>query len=134
MKYLSLIVVAAFIGFTYWFSQRAEDLSAEQMNKMNAFITQYMRQAIEQDTPDAQDIQFSKVHTEVIESGRKMKAHFKFSYQIPGENGEPQKIYRKGTFVISSKDGDKWQAQIESANDVKVEFLEPTEITGSSEN
>ena len=128
MKYLSLIAVIAFISFTFWFTKRTEELSHDQMNKMNELITEYMRQAVQNNQPQASEIEFSKIYTEVVESGKKMKAHFKFSYKEPNDAGELAKVYRKGTFSITSEDGKKWQAQIESAGDVKVEFLAPFEI------
>ena len=62
-----------------------------------------------------------------------MKAHFKFSYMEPNADGEMEKVYRRGTFLITSKDGNKWTAQIENAGDVKVEFMEPFEITEEGE-
>ena len=58
-----------------------------------------------------------------------MKAHFSFSYMEANQDGEMEKVYRKGTFLITSEDGKKWTAQIEQAGDVKVEFMEPFEIT-----
>lgn len=130
MKYITLIVVMAFIAFTFWFSQRAEELTVEQMNKMNNMITQYMTQSVQNNQPNASEIEFSKIYTEVLESGRKMKAHFKFSYLEPNAQGQMEKVYRKGSFLITSTDGNQWSAKIEEAGDVKVEFMEPFEITG----
>ena len=132
MKYISLILVIGFIAFTFWFSKRAEDLTLDQMNKMNNLITQYMTQAVQNNQPNVQEIKFSKIYTEVVESGRKMKAHFKFSYTEANEQGELEKVYRKGTFLITSEDGEKWTAQIENAGDVKVEFMEPFLIDGDT--
>lgn len=129
MKYISLVIVIAFIAFTFWFSKKTEELTIDQMNKMNNMITQYMTQAVQSNQPEAQDIEFSKIYTEVIESGKKMKAHFKFSYTEPNEQGEMEKVYRKGSFLITSEDGDQWTAQIEEAGDVKVEFMEPFDVT-----
>ncbi len=129
MKYISLIVVVVFIGFTAWFAQRTKHLTIDQMNKMNSLITQYMTQAVQNHNPNASEIDFSKIDTEVIEKGRKMKAHFSFSYMEPNSDGEMEKVYRKGTFLITSEDGKKWTAQIEKAGDVKVEFMEPFEIS-----
>ncbi len=129
MKYISLIVVVLFIGFTAWFSKRTEDLTIDQMNKMNNLITQYMTQAVQNHNPKATDIDFSKIYTEVIEKGKTMKAHFSFSYLEQNPEGAMEKVYRKGTFLITSEDGQKWTAQIEQAGDVKVEFMEPFEIT-----
>lgn len=129
MKYLSLLAVIAFVGFTFWFSKQTEDLSIDQMNKMNRLITQYMTRSVQNQNPQAQEIEFSRIYTEVVESGKKMKAHFKFSYVEPNEKGELEKVYRKGTFLITSQDGNKWKAQIENAGDVKVEFLSPFDVT-----
>ncbi len=128
MKYVSLIIVVIFIGFTFWFSKKTEELSIDQINKMNNLISQYMTQAVQNNNPEATDIEFSKIYTEVLESGRKMKAHFKFSYMEPNAEGQVEKVYRKGSFLITSEDGQQWKAQIESASDVKVEFMEPFEI------
>lgn len=130
MKYLSLVIVGAFIAFTFWFSKRAEDLTIDQKNKMNNLIKQYMTQAVQNNQPDASEIEFSNIHTETVEAGKKMKAHFKFSYMEPNKDGAMEKVYRKGTFLITSEDGLKWKAQIESAGDIKVEYMEPFEITG----
>lgn len=129
MKYLSLVIVIAFICFTFWFSKRSEELTIDQMNKINNLITAYMTQAVQNNQPNATEIEFSKIYTEVLESGKEMKAHFKFSYMEPNANGEMEKVYRRGTFLITSEDGNKWTAQIENAGDVKVEFMEPFEIT-----
>ena len=129
MKYLSLLVVVAFIAFTFWFSKKAEDLTIDQMNKMNSLIAQYMTQSVKNNQPDATEIEFSRIHTEVVEPGKKMKAHFTFSYVEPNEQGEMEKVYRKGNFLITSDDGEKWTAQIENAGDVKVEFMEPFDVT-----
>lgn len=129
MKYLSLVIVIAFICFTFWFSKRSEELTIDQMNKINNLITAYMTQAVQNNQPNATEIEFSKIYTEVLESGKEMKAHFKFSYMEPNANGEMEKVYRRGTFLITSDDGNKWTAQIENAGDVKVEFMEPFEIT-----
>lgn len=133
MKYLSLLLVVVFIAFTFWFSKKSEDLTINQMNKMNNLITQYMTQAVQSNQPDATEIEFSKIYTEVIESGRRMKAHFSFSYMEPNSQGEMQKVYRKGTFLITSEDGNKWTAQIEKAGDVKVEFMQPFEIASNDD-
>ncbi len=133
MKYLSLVIVIAFICFTFWFSKRSEELTIDQMNKINNLITAYMTQAVQNNQPNATEIEFSKIYTEVIESGKEMKAHFKFSYMEPNADGEMEKVYRRGTFLITSKDGNKWTAQIENAGDVKVEFMEPFEITEEGE-
>ena len=113
MKYISLIIVVVFIGFTFWFSKKTEELSIDQINKMNNMITQYMTRAVEEKQPNAQNIEFSKIYTQVIESGRKMKAHFKFSYMEANKDGDLEKVYRKGTFLITSEDGKEWKAQIE---------------------
>lgn len=131
MKYISLIVVILFIAFTFWFSKRAEDLTIDQMNKMNIMITQYMTQAVETQQPEATEIEFSKIYTEVVEPGKRMKAHFKFSYMEPNKDGEMEKIYRKGSFLITSEDGDKWKAKIEEAGDVQVEFMQPFDVTNN---
>jgi hypothetical protein len=133
MKYLSLVIVIAFICFTFWFSKRSEELTIDQMNKINNLITAYMTQAVQNNQPNATEIEFSKIYTEVIESGKEMKAHFKFSYMEPNADGEMEKVYRRGTFLITSKDGNKWTAQIENAGDLKVEFMEPFEITEEGE-
>ena len=134
MKYISLLLVVAFVGFTFWFSKQAEDLTIDQMNKMNGMITRYMTEALVKNQPEVKDVEFSKIYTEVIESGRKMKAHFKFSYFEPNADGGFDKIYRKGSFIITSEDGDNWKAQIEKANDVKVEFLEPFDVTSGNDD
>ncbi len=131
MKYISLLVVIGFIAFTFWFSKRTEELSIDQMNKMNNMIAQYMTQAVQSNQPNATDIEFSKIYTEVLESGRKMKAHFKFSYIEPNEKGEREKVYRKGSFLITSEDGNQWKAQIEQAGDIKVEFLDPFDVNNA---
>lgn len=129
VKYISLIVVVLFIAFTFWFSKKTEELTLDQMNKMNSLIVEYMTQAVKNNNPNAEDIEFSKIYTEVVESGKKMKAHFKFSYMEPNGEGGLEKVYRSGTFLVTSEDGQKWKAQIESAGDVKVEFMQPFEIT-----
>lgn len=129
MKYISLLVVMAFIAFTFWFSRKTETLSLDQMNRMNTMITQYMTQAVQTNQPNATEIDFSKISTEVLEEGKKMRAHFAFSYVEPNAAGENEKVYRKGTFLITSEDGSKWTAQIESAGDVQVEFIKPFQIT-----
>ena len=132
MKYISLLVVIFFVGFTFWFSKRAEDLTIDQMNKMNKMITQYMTQSVEAKQPNATDIDFSKIYTEVVEPGRRMKAHFKFSYMEPNKDGDNEKVYRKGSFLITSEDGEQWKAQIEEAGDVQVEFMKPFDVTSTS--
>ncbi len=131
MKYISLIVVIVFIALTFWFSKETEDLSIDQMSRMNRMITDYMTQVLAEKHPDAVEIDFSKIYNDVIESGRKMKAHFKFSYKEPNERGDLEKVYRKGSFLITSEDGKKWTAKIEEAGDVKVEFMEPFDINSS---
>lgn len=128
MKYISLLLVIGFITFTFWFSRKSEDLSLDQMNKMNNMIVQYMTQAVQNHQPNATDIEFSKPHTEVIERGREMKVHFKFSYVEPDANGNKEKVYRKGSFMITSEDGSQWRAQIEQASDIKIEFLDPMNV------
>lgn len=132
MKYISLIVVIGFIAFTFWFSKRANELTLDQMNKMNLMIAQYMTEAVQNNQPEATDIEFSRIHTEVVERGKKLKAHFRFSYMEPNADGQIEKVYRRGTFLITSEDGDNWKAQIEEAGDVKVEFMEPFEIDGDA--
>ena len=131
MKYISLIVVIVFIALTFWFSKETEDLSIDQMSRMNRMITDYMTRVLEEKHPEAVEVEFSKIYNEVIENGRKMKAHFKFSYKEPNEQGELEKVYRKGSFLITSEDGRKWTAKIEEAGDVKVEFMEPFDINSN---
>lgn len=134
MKYISLLVVAGFIAFTFWFSKQTEDLTIDQMNRMNTMIAQYMTAAVQNNNPDITDVDFSKIYTEVIERGREMKAHFKFSYMEPNQDGDMEKVYRKGSFRITSEDGLKWVAQIEEAGDVQVEYLQPFEINAGEDS
>ncbi len=131
MKYISLLVIIIFIVLTFWFSKKTEDLSIDQMSRMNKMITDYMTQVLEEKHPNAVEVEFSKIYNEVIESGRKMKAHFKFSYKEPNEQGELEKVYRKGSFLITSQDGKKWTAKIDEAGDVKVEFMDPFSISSN---
>lgn len=132
MKYLSLILVIAFLQLTWWFSQQKRDLSVSQHNKITTLIREYMTQAVKGKEPNATDIEFSSIYTEVVEEGKKMKAHFKFSYMQPSENGEASRIQRKGSFFIASEDGDNWKAQVEQVNDVQVQFMETQTITPGS--
>ena len=131
MKYISLLIVIVFIGVTFWLSRKTDDLTIDQMNRMNDTITEYMTQALQEKNPDATEIEFSKIYTEVIESGKEMRAHFKFSYMEPNKEDEMERVYRKGSFLITSEDGEQWTARIEEAGDVKVEFMESFGITGS---
>ncbi len=132
MKYISLLVVIIFIAFTFWFSKKTDDLTIDQMNRMNNMITRYMTDAVQNNNPNITDIDFSNIDTEVVERGKEMKAHFKFSYMEPNAEGDLEKVYRKGTFRITSEDGLKWVAQIEQAGDVQVEYLKPFEINAKS--
>ena len=133
MKYLSLLAVIIFISFTWWVSKKTQDLSVQQINKMNKMIEQYMTQAVQSNQPDVSEIDFSQFNTEVIEKGHKMRAHFKFSYMEPDSEGNMRKVYRKGSFIMTSEDGDKWTAQIEQAGDVQVEFMKPFTITSGED-
>lgn len=133
MKYISLLVVIAFIAFTFWFSKKTDDLTIDQMNRMNNMIARYMTDAVQNNNPNVSDIDFSKIYTEVVETGKEMKAHFKFSYMEPNAEGDMEKVYRKGTFRITSEDGFKWVAQIERAGDVQIEYLQPFAINSSSQ-
>jgi len=133
MKYISLLVVIVFIAFTFWFSKKTDDLTIDQMNRMNNMITRYMTDAVQNNNPNITDIDFSKIYTEVVEPGKEMKAHFKFSYLEPNADGEMEKVYRKGTFRITSEDGLKWVAQIEQAGDVQVEYMKPFEINSDNQ-
>ena len=131
MKYISLLIVIVFIGVTFWLSRKTDDLTIDQMDRMNDAITEYMTQALEEKNPEATEIEFSKIYTEVIESGKQMRAHFKFSYMEPNKEDEMERVYRKGSFLITSEDGKQWTARIEQAGDVKVEFMESFDIKGS---
>lgn len=129
MKYLSLILVVAFLQLTWCFSQQKRDLTVSQHNKITTLIRQYMTQAVKSKEPGASDIEFSSIYTEIVEEGKKMKAHFKFSYMQPSENSEASRVQRKGSFFITSEDGKDWRAQVEEVNDVQVQFIEAQSIS-----
>ena len=134
MKYLSLILVLIFLQGTWWLSQQKRDLTVSQHNKITNLIQEYMTQAVKKKEPEAKDIQFSNVYTEVVEEGKKMKAHFKFSYQQIQPDGSFSTIHRKGQFFIASSDGNDWKAQVEQVQDVQVEFMEPQTISPTNES
>ncbi|MCB0377473.1 MAG: hypothetical protein KDD33_03190 [Bdellovibrionales bacterium] len=128
MKYLSLVVVVIFIAFTWWFAQQTGGLSAQQINKMENIIADYLAEAMMENQPNIQEVEFDTLRTESLESGRKMRVHFNLSYLAPNDQGQMERVHREGSFMVTSEDGDKWKAQIEQAGDTKVEFLEPFEI------
>lgn len=138
MKYLSLIIVLAFLIFTWKISNSKKDLSISEQQKLNEVLGEFVSKAVQEKVPGAKDIQFTKIYTEVLEPGEKMRAHFSFSYTESKNTSEGAETnsdnddlrrHRKGSFYITSNDGNQWTAKIEKIDDVKIEFVEALDVS-----
>lgn len=144
MKYISLLIVLGFLIFTWKVSTSKKDLTLSEQQRLNEVISEFVTKAVQEKVPNATDIQFSKLYTEVLEPGEKMRAHFSFSYLENTEAPKPSptgliqdmplpkedlRRYRKGSFFITSKDGNQWNAKIEKIDDIKIEFVEPLDMS-----
>ena len=130
MKYLSLIAIIVVLQLSWWITQKDKALTQSQKNRLLNVVKEYMTQAVKAKEPDASDIEFSNLYTETVETGRVLKAHFKFSYLQQLPTGTPNKVHRKGHFLVTSNDGQQWKAQIDEINDVQVEFIDAQPIEG----
>jgi hypothetical protein len=130
MKYLSLIAIVIILQLSWWFSQKDKALTQGQKNRLLNVVKEYMTQSVKAKEPEASEIEFSNLYTETVEEGKVLKAHFKFSYLQKLPDAPPNKVHRKGHFLVTSNDGMQWKAQIDQINDVQVEFIESFNIEG----
>lgn len=134
MKYLGLIVLFAFMIWTYKLSSSSQGVPVSTHVNLVNELKQIMGDYLQQNVPGIQNISFLQVYTENRGSKDKLIAYVKYSYESPLENGQVTKELREGTIDLTSKDnGETWEPVSMDFKDLSVEFLEDLKIVPGSQ-
>jgi hypothetical protein len=103
MKVVSVLVfAAALIGsWTAVYSKKpvAESVHVGIQNDLKNIITEY----VQKNLPSAKNLRFEKMWTETIKPNR-VRANFVYSFEEPGENGEPAVVEINGAAILNKID------------------------------
>ena len=135
MKVVSVLVfAAALIGS--WVMVHAKKPVAESVhigiqNDLRNIITEY----VQKNLPESKNLRFEKMWTETVKKDR-VKAHFVYSFEDTGENGEPALVEIKGSAMLNKVEETPematWSFDQLQILDNKVQFSEPVQITAGA--
>jgi hypothetical protein len=137
MKYLSVLVFAILLAWTWNMIHREATISFETHAGIQEKLAQLIQQTILSKKPEASDIRIHKIWTEP-ETATKVLAHFIYSFQEPDTNGKSltNQIQGEGVLEKQPDDGsglDRWSlTQVKATSDA-VTFEEGLIVTPGEE-
>lgn len=129
MKYLSLIAFAALLGVSWFYFNQQSGLTADQQTRLQLVLEEYLNAYHAEANPNASDLQHTEITLKIIEPKKSMEAKFSFQYMSPNESGGEDSIEREGKFILTSENGNDWNASLNSINQSGVEVSEPFTIS-----
>ena len=134
MKYLSLLVFAAALIWTWFIIHDSSSISFETHSGIQERLAEVIANTIKVKKPSASEITIEKIWTEVIDAN-KVRAFFVYSFKDISESG-PVKSEIKGEGILERqpKDDsgmDRWSlTKVHTTSDA-IQFDEATLVTGS---
>lgn len=135
MKVVSILIFAvALIGT--WMMVHTKKTVAESVhigiqNDLRNIITEY----VQKNLPESKNLRFEKMWTETVKKD-KVTAHFVYSFEDSGTNGEPALVEINGSAVLNkvseTPQMTTWSFDQLQILDNKVNFSEPLQITAGS--
>ncbi len=135
MKYISLIVFAALMIWTWTIVHNSPDLSFETHSGIQEKLAVLISDTIKAKRPSASEILIQKIWTESI-GDNKVKAFFAYTFKDIGESGPiTSEIKGEGILERQGDDGsgnDRWSlTKVHTTSDA-IQFDDATIITGSA--
>lgn len=137
MKYLSLLIFAVFLSWTWNLIHQEPSISFETHAGIQEKLAQLIQQTVLAKKPTATEIRIQKIWTEP-QGDDKVMAHFIYSFQEPDTNGKTltSQITAQGLLEKAADDGsglDRWNlSKVQTTNDA-VSFEDGLSITPGEE-
>ncbi|MEZ0392109.1 MAG: hypothetical protein ACAH59_07845 [Pseudobdellovibrionaceae bacterium] len=132
MKYISLILFAVALAWTWNLIHDQADISIETHNGIQEKVAELITETIKAKRPTATDILIENIWTEVL-SGDRVKAHYRYSFKDKSEEGGSYTSQISGERILERQpdDGsgnDRWVLnQARNATD-SIQFDDATII------
>ena len=120
MKYIALLIVLGFMGWTWNLAQAERDFglaeSREMEDQIQAIITDY----VQTKRPEVKELRFLQLFTEVVNPNKEMRVHVRYVIEEPAPDDSSEQTFQ-GVVILKSEDGKNWNW---AGQDVRAPILE----------
>jgi hypothetical protein len=107
MKYISLVIMLVLMSWTWCLATSERSFGLEEHKRVEAGVEDDIRGFIGRKFPQTSNINCQQLYTEEVESGVRMKAHFRCQATGPMNGGEVSNQTFEGILDLKSDDGFK---------------------------
>jgi hypothetical protein len=138
MKYISVLVFAIVLGWTWHVIHSSSSISFETHSGIQEKLAELITSTIKAKRPTATDIFIEKLWTEVV-SEDKVEAHFRYSFKDQSEGGGVTTTEIQGTGLLQRQpsqndDQDRWSLTKVHTSNNAVSFDDAVIITADGKD
>lgn len=131
MKYISVLILVGFMALTWSMAtSNSQGLTLQDHREAEAAVEQMIRDAIKAKRPDAGEVVFRQLYTEVVAPGREIRAHVRYEINAPTASGDVTSELFDGIVVLKSEDGGQTWARVDQkVSTPAINFQEGSKIS-----
>lgn len=133
MKYIALLAVLLMMGWTWQMAQAEREFGVAESREMEAEIETVIRDQIMAERPGVKSVTFQKLFTEILESGRLMQVHARYTIEEETKGSDTTRQLMEGLVRLKSTDGVNWQFAGQELKSPGLEFKNGIRIEAQDE-
>ena len=129
MKYIALLIVLGFMGWTWNMAQADRDFGLAESREMENQIQDIITEYVKKDRPQAESVRFQQLFTEVVHPSREMRVHVRYVIaEAAGNGADSAEQMFQGIVILKSEDGKTWQMAGQDVRAPIVEFKNGAQV------
>jgi hypothetical protein len=129
MKYLSILLLLVVMRWTWSLATTDRAFSLENHRNLETEVERIITDDIHERQPDARDIEFSQLYTEVVQPEKTIKVHFRYAFNAPSSDGQVTHQTFTGDLLLNSDDsGTTWKKTHISLHQPLLRFKNATKV------
>ena len=122
MKYIYTLLILVAMSWTWRLATAESGLSLEQHQQIQTELADIIREYVEKKQPEAKDLVFTQLYTEVVRPDEELKVHFRYSFRTPVTGGDSAEQVFEGAVDLVSEDGENWKWADEAVTSPTIRF------------
>ena len=108
MKYIALLIVLGFMGWTWSLAQAERDFGLAESREMEGQIQDIITDYVKSKRPDVSNLRFLQLFTEVVQPNHEMRVHVRYVIEEPTQDKDTAEQMFQGVVILKSEDGKSW--------------------------
>jgi hypothetical protein len=131
MKYIALLIVLGFMGWTWNLAQADRDFGLAESREMESQIQEIITDYVKTKRPDVISLRFTQLFTEVITPNKEMRVHVRYTIEEPAAADDTSEMFQ-GVVILKSDDGKTWAWAGQDVRAPIVEFKNGVKVDKKS--